>query len=193
VQRIALIQGNPDPHGAHYGHALGGAYAEGAQRGGHSVRTIDVAALEFPWLRTQQEFNSEDVPPAIRAAQQDLIWANHLVIVFPLWHGMLPAVLKAFFEQLLRPGFALQYRPGGFPQRLLTGKSARIIVTMGMPAIAYRTLFGGHGVKALKHSILWGSGIRPVRTCFIGGIADRGPEYHQRWLDQVRRLGERGR
>jgi putative NADPH-quinone reductase len=55
-------------------------------------------------------------------------------MIFPLWHGTMPALLKAFIEQVMRPGVALRYRERGFPQGLLTGRSARLVVTVGMPA-----------------------------------------------------------
>jgi putative NADPH-quinone reductase len=193
MKQIAIIQGNPDPKGGHFGHALADAYLQAARGAGHAVQTIAVAQLDFPWLRTQQEFNSGGVPPAIGGAQQILSWANHLLIIFPLWHGTMPAVLKAFLEQAFRPGFAMQYRPGKLPNRLLTGKSARIIVTMGMPSLLYRWLFRAHGVKTLERSILWWSGIGPIRTKLIGSIGDLGAHRRQQWLDRVRNWGARGR
>jgi len=185
MQQILVIQGNPDPRGGHYGHALADAYARAATHAGHTIRTIQVASLEFPWLRTEEDFNG-GVPPAISDAQHTLAWANHLLIVFPLWHGTLPSILKAFIEQTFRPGFAMQYRPGRFPKRLLTGKSARLVVTMGMPAIAYRWVFRAHGVRSLETSVLRWSGITPVRTCLIGNIgAPDALRQRNRWIEQL--------
>jgi putative NADPH-quinone reductase len=191
VRRIAIIQGNPDPKGGHYGHALARAYTEAAKQAGHTVQVLEVAQLEFPWLHTEEDFNSGGVPPVIRNAQEVLREADHLLIIFPLWHGTMPAVLKAFFEQTFRPDFALENRPGKLPRRLLKGKSARIVVTMGMPALLYRWLFREHGVKSLDRSILWWSGISPIRTCFIGNVAERKKGCHQRWLEQLRHWGAR--
>jgi Flavodoxin-like fold len=51
--------------------------------------------------------------------------------VFPLWHGTMPALLKAFLEHVMRPGVALQYCQHGFPKGLLTGCSGRLVV-LGM-------------------------------------------------------------
>src|SRR3546814_9849412 len=59
-------------------------------------------------------------------------WADHLVILYPLWLGDVPALLKGFLEQILRPGFAIDEGSTGMSAKLLTGRSARIIVTMGM-------------------------------------------------------------
>lgn len=191
MKQIAIIQGNPDPQGHHYGHALAEAYAAAAESRGHMVRTVQVAQLDFPWLHTEEDFNSGAVPPAIREAQRTLEWADHLLFVFPLWHGTLPSILKAFVEQTFRPGFAMQYRPARFPKGLLTGKSARIVVTMGMPALLYRWVFHAHGVRGFERSTLRWSGIAPVRTCMIGNVGDPEEAGRRRWLERLRLWGEK--
>src|SRR5690606_40376980 len=106
------IQGHPDPRGGHFGHALAQAYAEGAASAGHELRTIAIAALDFPLVRTREEWEDGRPPPAIAAAQEAIAWANHLVLVYPLWLGAMPAVLQGFLEQVMRPGFALEPTAG---------------------------------------------------------------------------------
>jgi putative NADPH-quinone reductase len=169
--KIVVIQGNPDPAGGHFGHALAAAYADAAKAAGHEVRTIEVAKLEFPLLRTSAEWQAGEPAQAIRQAQEAIGWAQHLLIVFPLWLGDMPAVLKAFFEQALRPGFALgKAQTGRMPPKLLKGRSARIVVTMGMPAFFYRIVYRAHSVKSLKRNILEFCGVHPVRTTLIGMV-----------------------
>jgi putative NADPH-quinone reductase len=129
MSRVAIIQGHPDPAGGHYGHRLADAYAEGAAAAGHELKRIEVARLDFPLLRTKAEF--EQVAPVsdIRDAQDAILWADHLVLLYPLWLGTMPALLKAFLEQALRPGFAFD-ESSRMPRKLLKGRSARIVVTM---------------------------------------------------------------
>lgn len=189
-KRILIIQGHPDAREAHYCHALARAYEAGASAAGHEVRSLDVARLDFPLIRSRREFESE--PPApIRAAQEQIRWAHHLVIVYPLWLGTLPALLKAFFEQTFRYGFATGTSGKGFPEKLLAGRSARIVVTMGMPATAYRYLFRAHGLKSLESGVLGLSGIRPIRSTLIGLVENRSAGYRRRMLDEVCGLGRR--
>ena len=85
---------------------LASAYEKGALSAGHEVRRIDVASLRFDLVRSQAEWQSAKPPADIRAAQDDVGWAEHIVLIYPLWLGTMPALLKAFLEQLLRPGFA---------------------------------------------------------------------------------------
>jgi putative NADPH-quinone reductase len=158
--RILIVQGNPDPAGGHFGHALAGAYAEAAKAAGHEVKTVEVAKLAFPMLRNAAQWEGEPTPEAIRTAQEAIAWAQHLLILFPLWLGDMPAVLKAFFEQALRPGFAFgEAQAGRMPKKLLKGRSARIVVTMGMPAFFYRIFYRAHSLKSLKRNILEFCGI----------------------------------
>jgi len=189
-KRIVIIQGHPDPDQKRFCHALGWNYEEGAIEGGHEVRTIDVARLDFPLLRTQRDFESGKAPAVIREAQEDIRWANHIVIIYPLWLGTLPALLKGFFEQTFRHGFALQpTKTGGGMKRLLKGRSARIIVTMGMPSTVYRVYFRAHGLKSLESSVLGMVGIRPIHATLFGLIANRSDKYRARCLEEVRQLG----
>jgi len=190
-QRIVIVQGHPDPAGGHFCHALAQAYARGAMAGGHEVRQIDVAAHDFPWLRQKREFEEGEPPTAILEAQQAITWANHLLIVYPLWLGTMPALLKAFWEQTLRPGFAHQIGERGW-KKLLSGRSARIVVTMGMPALIYRLYFRAYGLKALEHSILRFCGIRPIRHDLVGTVESRNGAVRDRWLKKMEALGRTG-
>jgi putative NADPH-quinone reductase len=102
TKRILIIQGHPDPIKTHLGHVLVDAYADGAQKAGHTVRGVDVAALKFPLLRTQQDWDDGVLPHSLAQAQADIEWAQHLVLFFPLWLGDMPALLTGFLEQVAR-------------------------------------------------------------------------------------------
>ncbi|HEY0525549.1 MAG TPA: NAD(P)H-dependent oxidoreductase [Stellaceae bacterium] len=195
-RRIAIIQGHPAAGGGHFCHALADAYAQGAADAGHEVRQVAVADLDFPLLRSKEEWETATaVPAAIRQPQETIGWADHLVILYPLWLGDMPAILKGFLEQALRPGFAVGAAagPGGeLGRKLLTGKSARIVVTMGMPAFLYRWYFGAHSLRSLKRSMLGLCGVGPIRDTLIGGVEAIGDARRQRWLRNLNGLGRRG-
>jgi len=191
-RQIVIIQGHPDPAENHFCHALARAYAEGAKQAGHHVSEVEVAGLSFPLLRTQEAFEGGEVPDDIRKTQETIAKAEHIVIVYPLWHGTMPALLKGYFEQVFRYGFAMDKGDlNRMPRGLLTGKSARIVVTMGMPAIIYRWYFGAHSLKSLERNILRLAGIRPIRETLIGRVHALKPEKREKWLTKMRALGER--
>jgi putative NADPH-quinone reductase len=187
--KIAVIQGHPDPAGGHFCNALAGAYIAGATATGHEVRVVEVARLPFPLLRTKEEFDHGTLPTALTEAQQAIGWAEHLVFVYPLWLGGMPALLKGFLEQVARPGFAFEMQPGQRARKGLRGKSARVIITMGMPAVVYRWYFGAHGLKSLQKSILALVGIKPMRATLIGLVEAMSAQGREKWLAKVRELG----
>ena len=165
--------------------------AEGAMGAGHQVRRIAVGALDFPWLKTAEAWHHGALPPALQPAQDSISWAEHVVIFFPLWLGDMPALLKAFLEQVARPGFAVG--PEGaqpFGRKPLSGRSARVVVTMGMPALAYRWYFRAHSVKSLERNILGFVGIAPVHQTLIGMVEQLGEAGVAKWRARLRRLGE---
>ena len=190
-RRIVIIQGHPDPSGRHLCHALADAYAEGAKDKGNAVSRIELAQLDIPVLRSQAEFESGTLPESLNAARNAIVSADHIVLVFPLWLGTMPALVKAFFEQVMRPGVAFAYQRSGLPRKLLSGRSARIVVTMGMPAFAYRWFFFSHAMRALNRNILGFVGIKPIRTTLFGLVADTAEAKRRRWIDHMHTLGSR--
>lgn len=189
-RRILLLLGHPDPRGEHFCHALAAAYEAGARAAGPEVRILDAARADLPLLRSAQEWRGAP-GAAIRRAQQDIAWAEHLVLVFPLWLGDLPALFKGFLEQVLRPGFAVgDAEPGRMGRKLLKGRSARVVVTMGMPALFYRIYYRAHSVRNLQRNILDFCGVSPVRSTLIG-MVDSG-SVRADWLEKLEALGRRG-
>lgn len=187
AKTVAIIQGHPDPAGGHLCHALADAYAEGAIAAGHGVSRIDIAHVDFPLLHSQTEYESGAVPDALLPARDAIIAAHHIVLVFPLWLGTMPALVKAFLEQVLRPGIAFAYQPKGLPKKLLAGRSAHVVVTMGMPALVYRLFYSGHGVNGLRRSILNFVGIKPVRQTLLGPV---DTARSKGWIDRMRECGK---
>lgn len=193
MTRIAIVQGHPDPNGGHFCHALADAYAAGTRQGPHELRRIEVGTLSFPLLESQAAYESGSIPDALLDAQAALLWAEHFVIVYPLWLGTMPAKLKGFLEQVFRPDVTFRQSPGGQSwKRLLKGKSARIVVTMGMPALVYRWYFGAHGLRNLERNILSFVGVSPIKATLIGMVENISDAKRKVWLDKLERMGASG-
>lgn len=127
-------------------------------------------------------------------AAQAIGEAEHIVFVFPLWLGTMPALLKAFLEQVMRPGVAFAYPnngKGGFGKTLLKGRSARVVVTMGMPAFFYRLWYLRHGIAGMRRNILNFVGIGPVRETLFGPVEGASEAKRDKWLATMRALGAR--
>jgi len=188
VKRILIINGNPALQRESFSEALCNAYGEAARQAGHEVRTLKVATLDFDPILHEGYHGNQPAEAHIAAAQDFVRWAEHLVIVYPMWQFGVPALLKGFCERVFAPGFAYSMTAGNpLDAALLKGRSVRLIQTMGMPAFLYATVFGGHGCKAFK-SLFSFCGFRPVRATLLGMI-ESAPSTRQAHLARARTLG----
>jgi putative NADPH-quinone reductase len=188
---IVIIDGHPDSDKSRFCHAIADAYADGAKAAGHQIGRIAVAELDAPLLKSRREWETEAPPPSIQKAQAAIDAAGHLVVIYPLWLGSMPAMLKGFFEQVFRPGFAIDFGKRTLKPGRLTGKSARVIVTMGMPGLIYRWYFMAHSLKSLERNILQFVGLKPIRHSLIGNV--EGSEAARlKWLARIREFGRQG-
>lgn len=193
-ERILILDGHPDPSADRFVHALSAAYADGARSAEHEVLTVRAADVEFSLLRTQAEYEKGEPVASVRHAQEAMDWATHVVILYPLWLGSMPALLKGLLEQMLRPGFAFSTETlGRTPAKLQGGKSARIVVTMGMPALLYQWYFLSHSLRSLRRNILRFIGFHQVRASVIGSVAQLDRPTREKWLERMRVLGRTGR
>lgn len=191
MKHILILDGHPDPCAARLIHALADAYRQGAEQANHQVQVVRLADLTFPLLRSQADYEKEEPVDAVRQVQHLMEWATHVVILYPLWLGSMPALLKGLLEQMMRPGFAFSTRKlGRWPVKYLSGKSARVVVTMGMPAFIYRWYFRAHSLRSLQRNILRFVGFGRVRSTIIGSAGSMTRAQREAWLQNLHDLGE---
>lgn len=170
--------------------ALADAYAEGALLAGADLRRIDLAALDFAPNVTEVSPRDQVPEDGLRAAMEAIVWAEHIVIVFPTWWGTMPAVLKAFLDRALVPGFAFADREHGEGWvRLLAGRSAHLITTMDTPPWVYRWIYRSPGLNGLAKATLGFCGIAPARRTIFGPVKDSDPATRAAWLLAAREAG----
>ena len=104
----------------------------------------------------------------------------------------MPALLKGFIDRTFLPGFAFKYRQNSlFWDRLLTNRSARLLVTMDAPPWYYRWVYKQPGHNMMKKTILGFCGIKPVKVSEFGPIKMSTEEQRHKWLLKARELGEK--
>jgi 1,4-dihydroxy-2-naphthoate polyprenyltransferase len=185
---VLIILGHPRA-----GSLCGGlarAFGEGAREAAADVRKLDLAELDFdPHVRTESP-NQQAMEPGLRRARELILWAEHLVFVYPTWWGTMPALLKGFLDRVFTPGFAFRTCEGGTGyQGLLGGRSAQLITTMDTPPLIHRLVYRQPGRQAMARATLGFCGIRPVRALVCGPVRDSTPGQRQRWLERARRQG----
>lgn len=187
-KKILIIQGHPDRESFNF--ALGAAYRKGAIAAGAEIKEIFICDLKFnPNLEFGYRQRTE-LEPCLLDAQRQIEWADHLVWVYPVWWGGLPAMLKGFIDRVFLPGFAFKKRPGSlWWDKFLKGKSARIITTMDQPTWYYRWFNKQPSHIAMKKLTLQFCGFNTVKITDIGPIRLSKESFRQRWLQKVENLG----
>jgi putative NADPH-quinone reductase len=192
MSKIAIVVGNPMRDS--YSEGLGKAYLRGAESGGHEAKLFVLADMKFDAILREGYRREQALEPDLAAARQALQASDHLVLVFPLWAGDMPAIMKGFIERVLQPDLlAIQASGGKASWKIFKGKSARVIMTMGMPGLIYRWYYGAHALKLLRRNILHLIGVRPVRSTIYGMIEAVGDETRKQWLREVEALGHQAR
>ena len=185
--RTLLILGHPSPDS--FNAALADAYADAARQAGRELRRLDLHALNFDPILHGAYRGAQPLEPDLQAAQADILWAEEIVWVYPVWWGGLPALLKGFLDRTLLPGFAYKFHKGNRSwDKLLKGRNARIVVTLDTPGWYDRLVYGRPAWRQMKHTILQFCGMKLLSTTTFAPIATSKPEQRERWLAAVRRL-----
>jgi putative NADPH-quinone reductase len=190
MSTIAIIVGHPQR--ATFCEALAEAYRRGAESAGHKVHLFRLASMNFEPILREGYRKEQPLEPDLQAAYDAMAASDHWVLIFPLWCGDMPAIMKGFIERILQPDLIKrQGTENAMNWRIFEKKSGRIIMTMGMPVTVYRFWYGAHAIKLLKRNILNFIGIAPVRETLLGMIADSSHGQRDGWLKAAESMGRR--
>lgn len=187
-KRILVILGHPNNDS--FCGAIANSYAEGGRAAGHELRLISVGDLSFDPLLHTGSGSVQELEPDLVAAQASITWAQHIVFVYPIWWGSMPALLKGFIDRVFLAGFAFKYRERSpFWDRLLSGRSAHLLVTMDAPPWFFRWVYRMPGHNQMKRAILGFCGVKPVTITSFGPIKGSTQQEREKWLAQVKAYG----
>lgn len=191
-KNILIINGHPDKGSFNY--ALAKAYQEGALKTGAQADVIHIGELSFNPNLQYGYTKRMELEPDLLACLEKIKKADHLVWIHPVWWGGLPAIMKGFIDRLFLPGITYQYRENSvWWDKLLTGKTARIITTLDQPAWYYWIFYRNPSVNQLKKSTLEFCGIKPVAVTYIGIVKTADTRQRQLWIDKIRQLGQKNK
>lgn len=192
MKRILVINGHPDDQS--FGKALADAYFTGAEQAGAEVRMLHLSNLRFQLNLSKGYRQRTDLESDLLGAQESIRWAEHLVWIYPVWWGSVPALLKGFLDRVMLPGFAFQYRENSvWWDKLLKGRTGHIISTLDQPQWYYWLINGRPTYHAMKKMTLEFCGISPVHTTSIGPVKSAQESKREEWLKKVEALGRRMR
>jgi NAD(P)H dehydrogenase (quinone) len=189
---ILLILGHPSENS--FCNALLNAYKKGAESAGATCKTIYISRLDFnvnlsEGYKSAMEMHLEK---DLMASQQLISWADHVVLAYPNWWGFMPAITKGFIDRILLPGFAFKNHSGkNFPEKLLKGKSLRIMVTMDTPKLWFYLVYRASQYQILKNIIFGYVGFDPIRFSTFGFIRKSTDNLRIQWLRKAEQLGKK--
>ena len=194
-RKIYLLLGHPDTSG--FCGEIANTYETAALEAGHELRRQNVGDMQFDPILHQGYRVRQQLEPDLLTFQDNIQWADHVVIVYPVWWVGMPALLKGVFDRAWLPGSAFRYfklKDGShsfFWERLYRGKTARIFMTSGTTPWLVRLLPGNVNAQ-LKWGILWFAGFS-ARTCWFGPSENIPEARKHRWLARVRSIALDGR
>jgi putative NADPH-quinone reductase len=192
MKKILIINGHPDK--SSFCSALADRYKKGADTNGDECRLVHLIDLNFNPILTYGYRLVSELEPDLLKIQQDILHADHLVFVYPTWWGTYPALLKGFIDRVFLPNFAFKYhKDSPFWDKLLKGKTARIITTMDTPKWYYWLIYRSPGHNSIKRAILEFCGIKPVKITTFGIMKSSDDKKRKKWLDEVEILGKEQR
>lgn len=182
---------NGHPFQPSFSAALADRHQGVLEAGGMTTRRLDLAGMQVPDLATRRPGDAE-MTGDVLLFWEALIWADHLVIVHPLWWGGMPAKLKALFDIGLQTGKAYRYEGSHpLPLGLLKGRSARLIVTSDTPGFFMALAYGNAHFRAMKNQILKFVGFDPVRLTHLSVMRNSTPEQRAGFLEKAAKAAER--
>lgn len=193
--RILVVIGTP--LAGSLNHALAASYVAAAREGGADVRVVDLAADPVPAVPSSRgelraPRTDDDVPltPDVSAYVADVEWADHVAIFFPQWWGSYPGALKTWIDRVFLSGFAFRYRPTGrLWDKLLTGRTARIVMTMDSPVFWNAWVYRNAAIRSLQKATLEYCGIRVRGVTRLAEVRHRADADRARWVGGMASLG----
>ena len=190
AKRIVVINGHPSTHS--FNHALASAYIDSVLEQNVHVDLIEVGQLNFDANLKYGYAKRMELEPDLVDAWKKIELADHLVWIFPVWWGGLPAITKGFIDRVFLPSIAFSYKENSDRVKgHLLNKTATIITTLDQPGWFYKWYFGEPSTRQLKKATLEFCGIKKIQTIYIGSVRGSSELQRKKWLSLMQKTAQK--
>lgn len=189
MKKVLVINANPKSNS--FCKSLADQYCA-ASFGKQTTKVIHIGTLVFESNLQEGYDQIQPLEPDLVDFQEKVKWAEHIVIISPVWWGGVPAKFKGLIDRTFLPGFAFKYiQEKSFPEKLLAGRTSELIFTLDTPVFWYKYVNGNPIYKDLKRCILGFSGIKNTSATYFGPMITSTKTQRQKWLNQIEKIAKR--
>ena len=180
------------PYEGSFTHALVAAAKEGLTIAGHEIDLADLHADGFDPVMHAADLagwrHGETPDPQVADYQKRLVAADHLVLAFPIWWEVMPAMTKGFIDKVVAKGVAYdQPTPNGLMKPRLTHLGGVTLMTvMSTPGPIYRLIFGEPVTKVVFRGTFRKMGVHHLTWRNFSNPAGKTPEQRAALLTKTR-------
>ncbi|MDR0698550.1 MAG: NAD(P)H-dependent oxidoreductase [Tannerella sp.] len=138
---------------------------------GDEVKLRHLYELGFNPVLSADDFSSiadNKTPKDIEIEQGYVKWSDHIIFVFPVWWGGMPAIMKGYIDRVFAEGFAYEYVADG-SNGLLSPRKGSTICSTGAYSEDYKHVHNAMNVLSIE-TVFGFTGITPYKSLFYGGV-----------------------
>lgn len=186
--KVLVVYCHPSPKS--YTAAVRDAVCAGLAHAECEVQLLDLYGDAFdPVLVVDEEHRRRDLDKveSTRAHREQIAWCDAMVLVYPVWWGGFPALLKGYVDRTFVSGltytFAGRPKTAVFPEGLMRGKEAHFFYTLDSPALVALV---DPGWFSSYFTVFRYCGFRTVRRYYLARLKLTTQAQRERWLERVR-------